>query len=108
MSGMTPELYRENMIELMIIQALAGHLSSKVKALTLEFNGADVIAYFLLREESPEDREEIEEDFAAEVEVFTLGVPGLEDVLVRPVIQLVQDYPQGYVPPGRLTFLFRD
>jgi hypothetical protein len=108
MSGMTPELYRENMIELIVLQALLGVLSSRVKALTLEFEGEDVIAYFLLREESPEDREEIEENFAAEVEAFTLGVPGVEDTLVRPVIHLAQDYPPGYVPPGRRVFRFRD
>ena len=108
MSGMTPELYRENMIELIILQALVGRLTSNLKALTLEFHGEEVTAYFLLREDSPQDREEIEEELPTEVSVFTNGVPGVGDTLVNPVIQLVADQTEGYVPPGRRVLLFRD
>ncbi len=64
MSGMTPELYRENMIVLMVLQALQGGLSPSMKVLTLEFGGDnDVVAHFLLREESEVDREEIEDNW---------------------------------------------
>src|SRR5580658_6109929 len=101
MTGMTPELYRENMVVIVILQAICGTLTSAVKALTIESNGAEVTAYVLLRRESPADREEVTENLPAEVSAFTNGVPGIGEVVVRPVIQLAEDHPTGYVPPGR-------
>jgi hypothetical protein len=80
-----------------------------VKAVTLEFEEeGDVTAHFLLREESPADREEIEENFPNEVSVFTIGVPGVGDTLMKPVIELATDHPPGYIPPGRRVLVFRD
>jgi hypothetical protein len=105
---MTPEVYRENMIELMVLQALLGTLSTNVKALTLEYVGADVRAHFLLRADSAEDREEIEENLPTEVSVFTNGIPGMGEVVVDPVIHLVGDEPEGFIPPGRRVLHLRD
>jgi hypothetical protein len=107
-SGMTPRVNGENMIVLMVLQALLGTLSSNVKALTLEFGSEGVTAHFLLREESSEDREQIEENLPTEVSAFTIGVPGVGDTLVIPMIELVADRAPDYVPPGRRVLLFRD
>jgi hypothetical protein len=108
MNGMTPELYRENMIIVMVLQALLGTLSLNMKALTLEFGGDnEVVAHFLLRQESGPDREEIEENFPTEVSVFTNGTE-LGEVLAVPVIEFVTDHEPGYVPPGRRVLVFRD
>lgn len=109
MSGMTPDLYRQNMIVILILQALCGTLTSAVKALTIEFaQGDEVTTYFLLREESSHDRIEIIENFPTELSAFTNGVPGVDEVVVRPIVQLVEEHPRGYVPPGRPVFVFRD
>jgi hypothetical protein len=107
-AGMTPKLYRENMIILMVLQAIDGVLSSAVKGLSVEFGEAgDVSAYFLLWEESASDRLEIEENLATEVSVLTNGLPEVGEAVVRPVIELVSEKPPDYRPPGRSVFLFR-
>lgn len=104
MNGMTPERYRENMTIVMVLQALLGTLSLNMKALTLEFGGDnDVVAHFLSRQESGEDREEIEQNFPTEVSVFANGTE-LDEVLVIPVIELVDDHEPGYIPPGRRSW----
>jgi hypothetical protein len=109
MSGVDRTLYRENMIVLMIMQAITGVLSSTVRGLSLEFTGPhDVIAHFLLREPSAMDEEEIIENLPTEVSVLTNGIEGVGEAVVRPVIELEQDHPVGYQPPGRTVFLFRD
>jgi hypothetical protein len=114
MSGMTPKLYRENFIILMVLQALFGTLSPNLKALTLEFgDNNDIVAHFLLRQESDADREEIEENFPTEVSVMTNGIElgdgtELGEVLAVPVIEFVADHEPGYVPPGRRILKFRD
>ena len=41
MTGMTPALYRENMVTLMVLQALAHVLTPRVKGLTLEYSAGD-------------------------------------------------------------------
>ena len=108
-AGMTPTLYRENMVILMVLQAIHGVLSSAVKGLSLEFDeNGGATAYFLLREESASDRQEIEEDFATEVSVLTLGLSEVGDVVVRPVIELASEKPPGYRLPGRSVLLFSD
>lgn len=104
---MTAELYRENVVILEALQAIHGVLTSAVKGLSLEFdNDGSVTAHFLLREESASDRQEIEENFATEVSVLTNGIPGVGEVVVRPMIQLVSEKPPGYRLPGRSVFLF--
>jgi hypothetical protein len=105
---MDPQLFRENMIELVVIDALAGQLTPAVKILTLEYVGEDVIAHFVFREESPEDRAEIESNLAAEVSALTNGWEGVGDTLVIPTIEISTDHPAGYVPTGRQVFHFRD
>jgi hypothetical protein len=107
-SGMTPQLYRENMIELLVLQALLGTISTNVKALTLEFDEEQVTAHFLLRGESRRDREEIEENLPVEVSVLTNGLPDVGETVVISVIELLADHPIDYVPPGRRVLLFRD
>lgn len=109
MNGITPELNRENMIIITVLQALNGILSVNIKALTLEFGGSDddVVAHFLFRKESGEDREEIEENFPTEVSVMTNGTE-LGEVVAVPVIEFVADHEPGYVPPGRRVLVFRD
>jgi hypothetical protein len=106
-SGMTPELDRENMIELMVLQAIYGALSTNLKALTLEFVGTDVVAHFLLRDESEVDRVGIEDNFPTEVSVLTNGTD-IGEVLAIPVIEFVADHDLGHVPPGRPVLAFRD
>jgi hypothetical protein len=96
------------MIVLSVVQALCGAVSANTKAITLEFTGDDVVAHFLLRQESPVDREEIEDDFPTEVAALTMGLPEVGDVLVIPKIELVESHPAGYRPPGRLVILLRD
>ncbi len=108
MNGPSARLYRENMIILMVMQAVSGALTSNVKGLTIEFSDdGGITAHFLMRCESPEDVEEITEDFPTEVSVFTMGVPEIGDIAVRPIIELTSEHPEGYVPPGRCVFLFR-
>ena len=104
---MTSELHRENMIDLMVLQALYGTLTTNMKALSLEFVGADVVAHFLLRDESEVDRVEIEDNFPTEVSVLTNGTD-IGEVLAIPVIEFVADHDPGYVPPGRRVLAFRD
>jgi hypothetical protein len=106
--GMHPKLYRENIIVLMLLQAMIGQLSNNVKALSVEFDGEDVVAHFLLREDNLADREEIFDNLPTEVSVLTNGVPGVGEVLVRPGIELVAERPPGFRPPGRIVLLFRD
>jgi hypothetical protein len=108
MTEVDPGLYQENMVILMGLQAIWGALSSNLKALSLEFQNKGVIAHFLLREHSAEDELEITENFADEVSAFTIGVPGIKEPRVKPVIEIVKDYPADYVPPGRSVLLFRD
>jgi len=108
MNGMTPELNRENTILLMFLQALTGVLSPAVKGVSLEFVGADVIAHFLLRKRSPVDEEEITENLTTEVSTLTNGLPDVGEIVVRPVIELVDEFPSDYRPPGRTVFFFRD
>jgi hypothetical protein len=107
MNGMSPKLYRENQIELMVLQALYGVLSSNIKALTLEYVERDVVVHFLLGQESEVDREEIEENFPTEISVLTLGTD-IGEVLAMPVIEFVGEHEPGYVPPGRGVLKFRD
>src|ERR1700678_296040 len=108
MNGMTPELNRENAILLMVLRALTGVLSPAVKGVSLEFIGADVIAHFLLRRRSAVDEEEITENLTTEVSTLTNGLPDLGEIVVRPVIELVDELPSDYRLPGRVVFLFRD
>lgn len=108
MSGMTPELYRENMIVLCVVQALWGALSPNMKAVTLEFLGEDVVAHFLLHRESAIDREEVEEEFPVEVDALTAGFPEVGGVLVISKIELVEDHEPGFCPPGRPVIIHRD
>jgi hypothetical protein len=108
MSGMTPEVYRQNMIVIFALQAISGVLTTKVKSVTVEFVESGVVAHFLLREESREDREEIEENFPTELSVFANGVPGVGDIRVTPIIELVAEHPPGYVPPGVRILHFRE
>jgi hypothetical protein len=106
--GMTPELYRQNMIELMVLQALQGALTSQVKALSLEFENEDVIAHFVLRGPSPADEEEIRESFPGEVSALTLGDEGPGDILVSPRILHADEVVSLTDLPGRVVFWFRD
>ena len=99
MTGMTPALYRENLIILTALQALNGVLTQRVKALTLEFGADDVVAHFVLCEDSPEDEEEILENFPTQCSVLTLRIPGVGEVVIRPQILLAADYPPGHIPP---------
>jgi hypothetical protein len=108
MSGMTLALYRENMIVLMVLQALENVLTSNVKTLTLEFRLDDVVAHFVLRQESPEDEEEILKNLTTEVSALTLGLAGVGEVVVRPRVAMAADHPPRYLPPGRVVFRFRD
>jgi hypothetical protein len=105
---MTPTLYRDYMVTLMVLQALTNVLTSKVKGLTLEFRADDVVAHFVLRQESPGDEEEILENFPTEVSVLTLGLEGVGEVVVKPEIILAAESRPGDVPPGRVVFMFRD
>ena len=107
MNGITPELDRQNQIEIVVLQALCGVLSSNIKALTLEYLERDVVVHFLLREESEVDREEIEENFPTEVSVLTNGTE-IGEVLAIPVIEFVGKNEYGYLPPGRQVLKFRD
>lgn len=108
-SGMNPNLYRENMVVLMIMQAIASVLTSNVQGLSVEFTGPhDVVTHFLLRDSSPSDEHEIFENLPAEVSVLTNGLEGVGETVVRPVVVVARDHPGGYRLPGRLVFLFRD
>jgi hypothetical protein len=108
MTGMYPGLYRENMVVLMVLQAISGVLTCAVTAMSLEFLAEEVVlAHFLLREPSPEDEAEIYENLATEVSVFTNGLPDVGEVVLRPDIAFVADHPAGYLPPGRLVIHFR-
>jgi hypothetical protein len=108
MSGMTPKLYRENMIVLCVVQALWGALSPNMKAVTLEFPGDDVVVHFLLHQESSTDREEIEEEFPTEVAVLAIGFPEVGDIGVSTKIELVEHHEPRFRPPGRPVIIHRD
>ena len=105
---MTPDLYRQNLTVLMVLQAIQGALTSNLKALSLEFQEDKVIGYLLLRRRSPQDEDEILNNTPTEVSVLTNGVADLGEVLLEPEIVFVDDRPAGYVLPGRPVLLFRD
>jgi hypothetical protein len=100
--------YRENMVIVAAMEAICGQLTTAVKALSLDFKSDHVVAHFLLRHESAADREEIEDEFPSEFEALTNGYPDTHGTVIRPVIQLADDRPEGYLPPGRQVFAFRD
>ncbi len=105
MTGMTPELYRENMVTLFVMDALVGELTYNVRALFLEFQADDIVAHFLLRGPSPEDENEILEEFPFGLAALTHNIPGVGVAEVTPVIHYDGEGPTR--PPGRAVFSFK-
>jgi hypothetical protein len=68
----------------------------------------DVVAHFTLSEASPADEDEIRENFPTEVSVFTNGIEGVGEVLIRPVIHYAADASRARTMPGRVVFAFRE
>ena len=100
--GTLSGLERENRIVLGLVQALVGAISPNVVRVSVEFVGADAHVHVVLGRDSPEDREEFEEDLPTEVEALLLG--DINDCLIVPVIHLLSALGKGEWPPGRPVF----
>jgi Barstar (barnase inhibitor) len=105
--GTMAQVNRENRIVAMVAQAAFGSFTTAVKGLSVEIDANDLCLHFLLRAESPEDLNELEEGFDVEIHSLTDGSDA-EDIRVRWTIDYETEVGPHYHLPGRPIFMVND